>query len=137
MNIWYVLTSVCTPLGIMASWDMSLFGGNQQLYRPYVTRSTSFTNPGLTSWAKICRPFGAFLRPYTKKKKAARPTKNSVPPTIHNSYDQSEVICCAGKNTSAIPRIVVRNPLRPATNMVVLLYWPFGVDSVTANFTSA
>ena len=31
-----------------------------------------------------------------------------------------------GKNTSAIPRIVVRNPLVPASNIVVRLYRPRG-----------
>src|SRR5579859_2242257 len=63
--------------------------------------------------------------------------KNSVPPNIQSSYCQSDVICCAGKNTSAIPSEVVRNPLRPAMNIVARPYWPLGVGSVTANFTSA
>src|ERR1700730_2720503 len=84
------------------------------------------------------RTFGAALfRPYTKKKNAARPTKKSVPPNIHNSYDHRDVICCAGKNTSAIPRIVVSRPLAPVRNSVKRPCWPRGADSVAANFTSA
>ena len=44
--------------------------------------------------------------------------KNSVPPNIQTSYQNSDEICCAGKNTRAMPRIVVRNPLDPARNIV-------------------
>ena len=68
------------------------------------------------------RPHVLALRPpYTKKKNAARPMKNSVPPNIHISYDHSELICCAGKNTSTIPSVVVTSPLMPASINVVLL----------------
>src|ERR1700758_1955845 len=59
-------------------------------------------------------------RPYTKKKNAARAMKNNVPPNIHTSYESRDVICCAGKNTSAIPRNVVTNPQAPETSSVVL-----------------
>jgi hypothetical protein len=38
-----------------------------------------------TSMVSAVPACGAFLLPYTKKKNAANPTKNIVPPTIHVS----------------------------------------------------
>jgi len=60
-----------------------------------------------------------------EKEERGQPTKNSVPPEhppIRKT--KSEVICWAGKNTSVIPRIVVRSPLAPAKNNVARPYCP-------------
>lgn len=47
--------------------------------------------------------------------------KNAVPPNIQDSYESTEVICCAGEKAKIIPRIVINNPLEPATHNTLLL----------------
>src|SRR2546427_14133 len=74
---------------------------------------------------------------YTKKKNAARPMKNNVPPAIQTSYEYKDVICCAGKKASAMPIEVVINPLAPAAIRVALLYRPFAKEAPAAIFRSA
>ena len=44
------------------------------------------------------------------------------------------MICCAGKNASTMPRVVVTKPLPPARNNVVLAVQPFARSRIRGDF---
>ena len=61
---------------------------------------------------------------------------NTVMPIIQASYQKTDVICCAGKKTNAMPADVVINPHRPAANNVPRPYRP-EASFIQPNFTNA